>query len=322
MVELKKVSFSYDNKNNVIKDFSLCVNDGEFVTLLGPSGCGKTTILKLIAGFVKPASGSVFIDGVNQEKVSVDKRKVGIVFQDYALFPHLDVYKNIEYPLANGAEKTPKALRPSIVKDLAVTLGISDLLSRYPSQLSGGQQQRVALARSLAQNPKVLLMDEPLSSLDSKLRISVRENLKSLQRKLKFTTIYVTHDQEEAFFLSDRVALVNNGNLEQFSSPEDVYFSPQTEFASTFISKLNIFSTENNIFAVRPEWFSISGEAENGDVDIAVESVHFLGSTTEIIAKNCTTKEAVVVKLPSLDAKGLNAGDKITLRILKRILYK
>ena len=204
-LRLKNISFSYkkgktsakvEQSEHTIKDFSLDVEKGSFTTLLGPSGCGKTTLLRLISGFLEPQQGEIELDGINQKGIEPNKRKIGMVFQDYALFPHMTVRKNIEFGLK--LNKDTKAEADKKISQIAETLNLEDLLERYPDELSGGQQQRVALARALVLNPQVLLMDEPLSSLDSKLRERVREELRAVQQKLKITTVYVTHDQEEA----------------------------------------------------------------------------------------------------------------------------
>ena len=245
-LELKNISFSFGN-TLAVDGVSLTVEEGSFTTLLGPSGCGKTTLLRLISGFLEPQSGEILIDGVNQAGIEVNERKVGMVFQDYALFPHLSVQQNIAYGLKIlGRSKRPSRRLANAsrdigdkVLDIALSLGIEDLLARYPNELSGGQQQRVALARALVLEPKILLMDEPLSSLDTKLRTKVREELKEIQQKLKITTVYVTHDQEEALSLSTKIAVLSKGTLLQEGSPKEIYFEPKNAFVADFVGKAN-----------------------------------------------------------------------------------
>ncbi|MBR6216335.1 MAG: ABC transporter ATP-binding protein, partial [Spirochaetaceae bacterium] len=221
-LSLKNISYSYKGNNApVIKDFSLDVTKGSFTTLLGPSGCGKTTLLRLISGFLVPSSGTIELNGINQKGIEPEKRKIGMVFQDYALFPHMTVKQNILFGLKLKHDKvSDKKLSKDVQEEktakIAENLDLQNLLDRYPNELSGGQQQRVALARALVLDPEILLMDEPLSSLDTKLREKVREELKTIQQKLKITTIYVTHDQEEALSLSDKIAVINDGSLLQY----------------------------------------------------------------------------------------------------------
>ena len=214
-LKISNVSFSYKKGTKAISCLNLEVQKGSFTTLLGESGCGKTTILKLISGFLQPDSGTIEIDGINQNKVEPDKRKIAFVFQNYALFPHLTVKQNILYGVKNKKNEN----NYKIFEDTVKSLNLDNLLNRYPHELSGGQQQRVALARSLVLNPKILLMDEPLSSLDTKLREKVRDELKEIQQKLKITTIYVTHDREEALSLSDNIAVIHEGKILQEGSP-------------------------------------------------------------------------------------------------------
>ena len=217
----------------------LSIKTGEFFTLLGPSGCGKTTILRLIAGFIAPSRGSILLDGKDITRVPAEKRQVGMVFQNYALFPYLNVYQNIEYGLA--IQKRPaRQIKATIAHYMEMT-GLNGFENRAISELSGGEQQRVALARSLAIEPKVLLLDEPLSNLDARLRDKMRQEIKSLQRALGITTIFVTHDQTEALTLSDRIAVFNQGRVIQTGSPQDVYAGPATSFVAGFIGDANLF---------------------------------------------------------------------------------
>ena len=217
---------------------SLEVPRGSFTTLLGPSGCGKTTTLRMIAGFYEPDAGDIFIGDRRINDVPAHRRGTAMVFQDYALFPHMSVQENVGYGLKLAGVKGGE--RQTRVAETLRFLGLSGLESRSPNQLSGGQQQRVALARALVMNPEVLLLDEPLSNLDAKLRLSIRDELMSIQRQLGITTIYVTHDQDEALAMSDWVAVMNAGNVVQWGPPWDVYYHPRTPFMADFVGTVNL----------------------------------------------------------------------------------
>ena len=217
---------------------TLDIQDGEFFTFLGPSGCGKTTTLRLIAGLEVPDEGRVYFDDVDVTDWPSYRRGVGMVFQNYALWPHMTVFDNVAYGLK--IRKVPQSEIKSKVKEVLELVRLEGLENRYPHQLSGGQQQRVALARALVVEPKLLLLDEPLSNLDAKLRIEMREELKELQKRLGITTIYVTHDQEEAMVLSDRIAIMNNGRVEQVGTPQEVYRRPSNLFVATFIGRTSV----------------------------------------------------------------------------------
>jgi len=221
----------------IIDHIDMNIDEGEFLTLLGPSGCGKTTTLRIVAGFVQPDSGRVLIDGKDVTKVPTQKRNLGMVFQDYALFPHLTVAENVGFALKSRG--MPRADQERRVKELLSLIRLPAVADRYPAALSGGQQQRIAIARALAHTPKVLLMDEPLGALDLKLREAMQDELHSIQRQLGITTIYVTHDQEEALSLSHRVALMRGGKIEQLDTPTDIYSKPKTPFCAFFLGKVN-----------------------------------------------------------------------------------
>jgi len=248
-----------------VDNFSLTVPRGSFTTLLGPSGCGKTTLLRIIAGFLTPDAGTVLIAGEDQKDTPPERRRTGIVFQDYALFPHLTAGENLAYGLR--VRRVGAVERAARVGRIAGALGLGDLLARYPEELSGGQQQRLALGRALILEPRVLLMDEPLSNLDAKLRFRVRDELKDLQKRLGITTIYVTHDQEEALMMSDHVAVMNNGRLEQAGTPVDLYERPRTAFTADFTGPANIVTVSGRLLLVRPEW--AEANAAGGGVDAA-----------------------------------------------------
>lgn len=320
-LNLQNITFSYkENNQPVINNFSLQVEKGSFTTLLGPSGCGKTTLLRLISGFLEVKSGIIELNGQNQKGIAPDKRKIGMVFQDYALFPHMNVKQNILYGLKNSKLKISKSECEEKVQNIAKTLSLETLLDRYPNELSGGQQQRVALARALVLNPDVLLMDEPLSSLDTKLREKVRGELKQIQSQLGITTIYVTHDQEEALSLSDKIAVINEGKLLQFGSPRELYFKPQDSFTADFVGRANFIKIDENDYIVRPEWFILNKSKETGMVEGTVKSISFLGDRTrfviltDLIGKN-KIEMSITADLPTLETNFLEIGRFVSLNI-------
>jgi putative spermidine/putrescine transport system ATP-binding protein len=221
-----------------VADFNLAAEKGEFVSFLGPSGCGKTTTLRMIAGFEQPTTGTITINGEDVTYKAPNKRNVGMVFQSYALFPNMNVADNIGFGLK--VRKRPKDQVRKRVAELLEIVNLPDKGNRYPYQLSGGQQQRVALARALAFEPQVLLLDEPLSALDAKIRVALRHEIRSIQRQLGITTVYVTHDQEEALSLSDRVVVMSEGRMEQVGTPFEIYNFPSTAFVASFVGTLNV----------------------------------------------------------------------------------
>ena len=323
---IENLTYSYKNKEKpAVLNFSLQVEKGSFTTLLGPSGCGKTTLLRCISGFLNPTEGFIYINGVNQNDVEPNKRKIGMVFQDYALFPHLSVEANIMYGLkvnntyvdSNGKiKKYSKRQLQEKVHGVTEILDLQDYLSRYPHELSGGQQQRVALARAIVLNPEVLLMDEPLSSLDTKLREKVRDELKEIQHKLGITTIYVTHDQEEALSLSDTIAIINNGTLQQIGSPRDVYYKPANAFVADFVGRANFLQLQGQSYMVRPEWLTevtIDNDSKTDKIQGTVISSAFLGDKTRF---RIQTEEGIIIAdLPTLQSNHLDEGRSVSLQI-------
>jgi putative spermidine/putrescine transport system ATP-binding protein len=308
-LELKNILKSF-GQGVAVQDFNLAVDRGEFVSFLGPSGCGKTTTLRMIAGFETPSQGSISVNGEDITTRPANRRDVGMVFQSYALFPNMTVAGNIGFGLK--VAKKPAAELARRVKEMLELIKMTKFGDRFPYQLSGGQQQRVALARALAIQPQVLLLDEPLSALDAKIRLSLRNEIRAIQRQLGITTIYVTHDQEEALSLSDRVVVMSEGRIEQVGTPFQIYNFPQTGFVASFVGTLNqicgrvldaaagsievdgqrIFaarSIENAhardpiAVAVRPEIISLDGStAEGNRLSGNVEDITFLGSIVRI----------------------------------------
>lgn len=237
---LNKIFLTDDNRQvRAVDNFNLDINPGEFVCLLGPSGCGKTTTLRMLAGFEIPTDGHIFIGDENVERITPDKRDTAMVFQNYALFPHMNVFDNIAYGLK--LQKLSKIEINERVNKILSLMKMEDFANRVPSQMSGGQQQRVSLARALVMEPGVLLFDEPLSNLDAKLRIHMRDEIRKIQQEVGITSIYVTHDQSEAMGLSDKIVIMKDGKIQQVGSPIEVYQRPVNEFVANFIGKANIF---------------------------------------------------------------------------------
>ena len=269
MIEFKNIQIKYGDFT-AIDNLNLTVGDGEFFTFLGPSGCGKTTTLRALVGFLTPSAGQILVDGKDFVNVPVEKRGIGMVFQSYALFPTMTVYENLAFGL-----KVKKMSASDIdrkVREVAKTIAIKDdQLVRNVSELSDGQQQRVALARAIVLEPKILCLDEPLSNLDAKLRISLRSELKRLQKNLGITTLYVTHDQEEALMLSDKIAVFNNGFVEQVGTPQEIYNHSKTEFVCDFIGDINKLG-KSVVSQLNREGASLDGEKH---AYIRLELIHF-----------------------------------------------
>jgi putative spermidine/putrescine transport system ATP-binding protein len=273
-----------------IEQLDLDIATGEFFTMLGPSGSGKTTTLRVIAGFERPDAGSVELGGTDVTRVAPSERDVNTVFQDYALFPHMTVLENVEYGLrVKGVAKKERRARAAEVLD---RVRLPQVGSRRPVQLSGGQRQRIALARAIVNSPSVLLLDEPLGALDLKLRQEMQVFLKELQRELGITFVYVTHDQEEALTMSDRVAVFNEGRVEQIGTPVEVYEHPATEFVAGFVGISNVLERGGRRIAVRPEKIAVDGTGEPG----VVREVQYVGSVTRYVVELDTGEQLVVLR--------------------------
>lgn len=308
MIEFRSVSFTYPNSQSGVKDISLSVNTGDLVAILGKSGCGKTTLLKLLAGFEYPNQGEIWINQKNQENLSCADRKLGIVFQDYALFPHYTVEQNIAYPLKINRAKNI----PTKVKAMIELVGLGGMSHKYPHQLSGGQRQRVALARALIFEPTALLLDEPLSALDASLRDEMRTEIKRIQKELNITTFLITHDQEEAMTMADQVAVMSDGQIQQCASPLEIYHQPNSTAVAKFVGKANIIKgtvtsnttvltdlgileilpttrklNENVDLLIRPEKLLINPNTQETNVLSVAKVLHsqFLGNFTEYTAE-------------------------------------
>lgn len=266
IVKIDKVNKLYGD-NHVVRNLNMVVHEGEFLTMLGPSGCGKTTTLRMIAGFETPTDGDIFVEGQKIQNTEPYDREVNTVFQNYALFPHMTIYENVAFGLS--IKKINKDEIKERVTKMLELVQLSGYENRKPSQLSGGQKQRVAIARALINRPKVLLLDEPLGALDLKLRKQMQFELKRLQRKLGITFIYVTHDQEEALTMSDRIAIMYGGNLEQIGTPKEIYEKPASRFVGDFIGESNIFYG----IAGNKKGDSVKVKIENGDISVMASEV-------------------------------------------------
>jgi iron(III) transport system ATP-binding protein len=338
-VTLTSLTKSFDD-TPVVKGIDLTVHDGEFFSLLGPSGCGKTTILRMIAGFTFPTSGSISFDKQDVSFIPVNRRNTGMVFQNYALFPHMTVFENVAFGL-----KTRKVEKSEIEGRVASALdlvGLEGLQKRPVPQLSGGQQQRVALARAVVIEPALLLLDEPLSNLDAKLREETRDQIRDLQRQLKITTIYVTHDQEEALAVSDRIAVMNEGVCQQLDTPDMIYQSPANRFVAQFMGKMNLLegsvnrTDETAVFhaagglsvilpgpvpesatpclAVRPQSVSLTLKADADTTTGKIKDRQFKGASIEYLVE--TGGAELIVIEGSKNGTNYRVGDPIEIRIV------
>ncbi|MCX6431103.1 MAG: ABC transporter ATP-binding protein [Actinobacteria bacterium] len=305
-VSIRNLTKSF-GKVQAVNGVDLDIYSGEFLTLLGPSGSGKTTVLRMIAGFEKPDSGSIYLGGEDVSQLPPYERDVNTVFQDYALFPHMDVLSNIEYGLrVQGIEKTERKVRSEKALDQVRLTGYGD---RKPAQLSGGQRQRVALARALVNRPSVLLLDEPLGALDLKLREQMQLELKELQREVGITFVFVTHDQEEALTMSDRIAVFDQGRIEQLGTPREIYENPKSAFVSEFVGQTNKITIEGKKINIRPEFVSISSSATLGDKSLegVLRDAIFVGATTRYLV-GLENGEALISIKPT---EPLSVGDSV-----------
>lgn len=291
ILQLNHIGKSFGT-TRVLKDVCLDVKEGEFITFLGASGCGKTTTLRIIAGLEMPEEGSVILEGKDVTCVQPEKRNVNMVFQNYALFPHMNVYKNIAYGLK--IRKCSKAEIHKKVMDALAMVQLDGYENRMPSELSGGQKQRVAIARAIVNNPKVLLLDEPLGALDLQLRRQMQLELKQLQKKLNITFLYITHDQEEAITMSDRIAVMKDGELVQVGTPDEIYTMPKTRYVAQFVGAANILETPQGLVAVRRENIELDIDSRSSGLMATIIEKSFAGGQTNILLKlvNGTTLTA------------------------------
>lgn len=304
-IDLINVTKKFGDKT-AVKNLSLSINKGELVSLLGPSGCGKTTTLKIIGGFIKPQNGKIIIDSVDLSNLSPNKRPVATVFQSYALFPNMNVINNVIYGLKFKKIKKQQAI--VMGEEMLKIIGLSDCKYKNINELSGGQQQRVALARALILNPKLLLLDEPLSNLDAKLRIKMRQEIKEIQHKFNISMIFVTHDQEEALSISDKIAVINNGSIEQFGPPQEIYKSPVNEFVADFIGRINIICKDNKKIYIRPEEIDIHKDL--GNIKGRIITKQYKGSITTYLVET----EYSMLQVDSISEVNYNIGQNVCLK--------
>lgn len=339
-LKLDRLHKSFD-RTTVVDNLSAEISVGEFFTIVGPSGCGKTTTLRMLAGFEKPTRGRIILDGRDVQNVPPYKRNVNTVFQNYALFPHYKVFDNVAYGLRRA--KCPRNEIKKRVRDILELVQLGEMATRKPNQLSGGQKQRVALARALVLNPSVLLLDEPLGALDAKLRKQLQVDLRSLQQRLGITSVFVTHDQEEALTMSDRIAVMNNGRFEQVGNAREVYEYPATEFVASFLGASNLLNAESHgrkgddchlsigdirfracrgdldvsgsvKCVIRPERVRIEAAAMEGEnrFKATIEHIVYLGNSLKILAR-LANKQIVEVLVPvSNDDKQYEEGTEVT----------
>ena len=317
VLQLKQIN-KYFGRSHVIKDVNIDFEKGHFVTFLGPSGCGKTTLLRMVAGFYEPDDGEILLNGKRIERIPPYSRNTAMVFQEYALFPHMNVFDNVSYGLR--VKNRPKEEIERRVKEALDLMQLKGMEDRFPNQMSGGQQQRVAVARALVMNPEVLLLDEPLSNLDAKLRESVRVELRDIQKKMGLSTIYVTHDQSEALSMSDMIVVLKGGVVHQTGSPQEIYFEPKTPFVADFIGTTNLLSVkglgENTVsygndripttksvnagqeycLSIRPECLKLVKEAVDGQVNVKVtiQNKMFLGEKIRYFVNDSLGKEWIM----------------------------
>lgn len=322
-VEVKGLCKSY-KQTKVFENINFSVEKGEFLTLLGPSGCGKSTLLRCIAGLEDINNGKIFIEGKDISNFNPKDRNISMVFQSYALFPNMTAGENIAFGLK--MKKMPKSERDKKVKNLISLVGLDGKEQQYPKQLSGGQQQRVALARALAVEPKILLLDEPLSALDAKIRLSLRNLIRNIQKELKITTIFVTHDQEEALSISDRIFVIDKGEIVQAGTPEEIYKEPKTRFVASFLGTFNFLDSEflneneeKREVLIRPEHIKIVNDDKAANLEKyfagVIDSVCFLGNIIRVEVNINGTK--ILVDTLNCEDNHYTLGQKIFLSIPK-----
>lgn len=291
-------------KERGIKNISFQLEKGELVSFLGPSGCGKTTLLNIIGGFVKNDSGSIYLEGKDITEYPPEKREIVTVFQNYALFPHMNVVENVKYGLKYRGYNKEEQIK--LAKEYLKIVGLEGYEKNSVGELSGGQQQRVALARALVLQPKILLLDEPFSNLDAKLKIAMREEIKELQKRLGISMIFVTHDQEEALSISDRIVVMSNGEIVQIGKPEEIYYSPKNRYVAEFIGKINFLEIGNK----RPEEIKMRRD-DSGDAIIL--NREFMGATTLFVVERLEKK--IYVTIPGEEALKYRVGDRVVLEL-------
>lgn len=291
-------------KGRGVKNISFQLEKGELVSFLGPSGCGKTTLLNIIGGFVKNDSGSIYLEDKDITEYPPEKREIVTVFQNYALFPHMNVIENVKYGLKYRGYNKEEQIK--LAKEYLKIVGLEGYEKNSVGELSGGQQQRVALARALVLQPKILLLDEPFSNLDAKLKIAMREEIKELQKRLGISMIFVTHDQEEALSISDRIVVMSNGEIVQIGKPEEIYYSPKNRYVAEFIGKINFLEIGNK----RPEEIKMR---RNNSGDAVILNREFMGATTLFVVERLEKK--IYVTISGEEALKYKVGDRVVLEL-------
>lgn len=302
-LKIENISKIFEKERGV-KNISFQLEKGELVSFLGPSGCGKTTLLNIIGGFVKNDSGSIYLEGKDITESPPEKREIVTVFQNYALFPHMNVIENVKYGLKYRGYNKEEQIK--LAKEYLKIVGLEGYEKNSVGELSGGQQQRVALARALVLQPKILLLDEPFSNLDAKLKIAMREEIKELQKRLGISMIFVTHDQEEALSISDRIVVMSNGEIVQIGKPEEIYYSPKNRYVAEFIGKINFLEIGNK----RPEEIKMRRD-DSGDAIIL--NREFMGATTLFVVEKLEKK--IYVTIPGEEALKYRVGDRVVLEL-------
>lgn len=302
-LKIENISKIFEKERGV-KNISFQLEKGELVSFLGPSGCGKTTLLNIIGGFVKNDSGSIYLEGKDITEYPPEKREIVTVFQNYALFPHMNVIENVKYGLKYRGYNKEEQIK--LAKEYLKIVGLEGYEKNSVGELSGGQQQRVALARALVLQPKILLLDEPFSNLDAKLKIAMREEIKELQKRLGISMIFVTHDQEEALSISDRIVVMSNGEIVQIGKPEEIYYSPKNRYVAEFIGKINFLEIGNK----RPEEIKMRRD-DSGDAVIL--NREFMGATTLFVVERLEKK--IYVTIPGEEALKYRVGDRVVLEL-------
>ena len=302
-LKIENISKIFEKERGV-KNISFQLEKGELVSFLGPSGCGKTTLLNIIGGFVKNDSGSIYLEDKDITEYPPEKREIVTVFQNYALFPHMNVVENVKYGLKYRGYNKEEQIK--LAKEYLKIVGLEGYEKNSVGELSGGQQQRVALARALVLQPKILLLDEPFSNLDAKLKIAMREEIKELQKRLGISMIFVTHDQDEALSISDRIVVMSNGEIVQIGKPEEIYYSPKNRYVAEFIGKINFLEIGNK----RPE--EIKMRRDNSG-DAVILNREFMGATTLFVVERLEKK--IYVTIPGEEALKYRVGDRVVLEL-------
>ena len=349
-VVLENLTKKFPNSNKkmddvvAVNDISLEIPDGKLIGLLGPSGCGKSTTLNLLSGLCKPTCGKIFFGDDDVTDIPAELRGVGLVFQNYALYPHLTVKQNITFPLENrkGKDKLTKEQMTNMAFETAKLVQIDNLMDRKPGELSGGQQQRVAIARALVKNPRILLLDEPLSNLDARLRLQTREEIRRIQRSTGITTVFVTHDQEEAMSISDLIVVMKDGVIQQYGKPQEVYDNPKNIFVAKFLGTppINVFNahikneklyigddcvidtpgiSDKTVFAaVRPEGFVIT---QNGALNCKLDRIEVMGRDTSVVSSNPACQNSIIRSIVSSDDAELITDENVSFNIKREKIY-